>query len=73
MESLFEILLSRRLTSPQNTNVSPLQNQSARGLFSQISPHFTALFSLKKSFVDFDFDKFSGLQLLSDFVQDSFS
>ena len=73
MNAPFDPLLPQRLPTPQNSDVSTLQNEVRVRLFGYKLPDLAPLFAFKQSFVDFDFDEASRLKLLTYFIENRFS
>ena len=72
MNTPFDPLLPQRLPSPQNPDVSALQDEVRGGLFGNVLPNFASLFSLEQSLVDLDFDQVPRLELLTYFLKNRF-
>ena len=69
----FDPLRRLALPSPQNTDVSALQNEARVRMFCDVLPNFRTLLTLEQSFVDLDFDEVSGLELLPNFLENRFA
>tara|TARA_Y200000002_G_scaffold361749_1_gene348126 strand:+ start:3851 stop:4276 length:426 start_codon:yes stop_codon:yes gene_type:complete len=69
----FDPLLRVVLSTPQNADVSSLQNHDGTGLFTNVCPNVLPLFSFEQTLVDFDFYEVTRLELLPNFVEDGFT